>query len=171
MERYFFRKTFHFLQVRVINDRLSSAQVFRLSVAAGIDGSQGPFITLCIPQLKHVQLQIISGVTKPGKRIVIPKQSVIFTGNNERNRHFGVVLVQGLVPSLVIEFIGLVLSQSVERFVIGGFKNLPDRIAPVTFHFNGSKGFSSSRIFLQDHISPLVHKRYFSRDFIDSHHQ
>ncbi len=66
-----------------------------------------------------IEVGIIAHISKFGQRIIIPYDAIIFIGNDKWYRYFGIVLEKRFVFSFVIEIISLVLSQTIESFVIG----------------------------------------------------
>ena len=64
-----------------------------------------------------IQLQIVIGITKTAVAVGIPQDTIVFIGENKRNRHLGIILEQVFVLALHIEHLGLVLSESVESLI------------------------------------------------------
>ena len=108
------------------------------------------------------QLFIILRIAEAHHRITVHEDAVAFIRNDERHRHLRVVLEKLLVLSFVIELISLMLSKAVESLVFRRLKDLPERPAARTLHFNRLKMLSASLLFTQKDIPFGIRKPYFS---------
>ncbi len=66
-----------------------------------------------------VELQVVVGLSPTAERIRIPEDTVVLVGNHEGNAHLGIVLEEVLVLALHVEFLALVLAQTIESLVVG----------------------------------------------------
>ena len=72
--------------------------------------------------------------------IAVPEDAVASGGNHERNRNLGIVLVQFLALSLVVEFLALVLPETVDCLVRRRrVEALCDRVSLGSLHLNGAE--------------------------------
>ena len=79
---------------------------------------------------------IIPGVAPAEERVAVPEYAVILRRNYERYGDLGVVLVEFFVLAFVVPFVGLMLAEAVECFVVGGGECLADGPGSVTVDFD-----------------------------------
>ena len=130
----------------------------RLVVAGWHVGAcQGAFLPFLVEELEDSSdLSVAFGVAPAAEGVAVPEDAVVVGRDYEGHRHFGVVLVEFLVLSLVVEFVALVLSQAVDAFVFGKrLEGLPYGVAFRAFHFNRGE-LPSPFGFGEDQLALLV---------------
>ena len=76
--------------------------------------------TLVVDGEGTMQLLVVVRISPTAIGIAVPQQSVVLVADDERNAHLRVVLVEFLVDAFVVEVLCLMLTESVERLVVGG---------------------------------------------------
>ena len=76
------------------------------------------FFSLLVVKFEStIQLKIVIGITKTAVAVGIPQDTIVFIGENERNRHLSIILEQVFVLALHVELLRLVLTKSVESLI------------------------------------------------------
>ena len=86
------------------------ARILRISAREGTTAT-----VLVVEGKGTMELQVIVGIAPAAVRIGVPEDAIVLGAHHKGDRHFGVILEQFLVASLVVHLFGLMLSQSVER--------------------------------------------------------
>ena len=94
-----------------------------------------PFL---IVKTEHtVQLLVVDGLSEAAEAVGVPKDAIVFVGDDKRYAHLGVVLEKVLVPAFHVQLLRLVLTQAVESLVGRTVKHhLPRKTVALLFaHF------------------------------------
>ena len=86
------------------------ARILRISAREGTTAT-----VLVVEGKGTMELQVIVGIAPATIGIGVPEDAIVLGAHHKGDRHFGVILEQFLVASLVVHLFGLMLSQSVER--------------------------------------------------------
>ena len=106
-----------------------------LSVFCLISSSQRAFNSVLIVQGEYIsKLSIRLRIPPTRKRISVKQDTIALCRDNEGNTYLGVVLVKFLALSLVVEFSGLMLSESIERLVRSRGEPCQDRVSPLSLN-------------------------------------
>ena len=141
----------------------------RLALDGHIGTGQGTFHAVLIVKFEgFAQLAVRRGIAPARQRIGIEKQAITARRNDEGNAHLGVVLEEFFVPPLVVEFAGLVLAETVERFFRIGLEARADRPGLLPFHLDGHEGKTS---FLQERRTVAPEEIHGGRSLVDFHDQ
>ena len=90
-----------------------------LTVLIHISTCQLTFLTIFIIEFEGtVQLEIIFRITPTAIRIRIPEDTIVFIRDDERHTHLGIILEEVFVLTLHVEFLTLMLTETIERLVI-----------------------------------------------------
>ena len=90
-----------------------------LAVLVYISTCQLTFLTILIIEFEGtVQLKIIFRITPTAIRIRIPEDAIVFIRDDERHTHLGIILEEVFVLTLHVEFLTLMLTETIERLVI-----------------------------------------------------
>ena len=65
-----------------------------------------------------VELEIIFRITPTAIRIRIPEDAVVFIRDDERHTHLSIILEEVFVLTLHVEFLTLMLTETIKRLVI-----------------------------------------------------
>ena len=90
-----------------------------LTILIHISTCQLTFLTILIIEFEGtVELEIIFWITPTAIRIRIPEDTVVFIRDDERHTHLGIILEEVFVLTLHVEFLTLMLTETIERLVI-----------------------------------------------------
>ena len=90
-----------------------------LTVLVYISTCQLTFLSILIIEFEGtVQLEIIFRITPTAIRIRIPEDAIVFIRDDERHTHLGIILEEVFVLTLHVEFLTLMLTETIERLVI-----------------------------------------------------
>ena len=90
-----------------------------LTILIHISTCQLTFLTILIIEFEGtVELEIIFRITPTAIRIRIPEDAIVFIRDDERHTHLGIILEEVFVLALHIEFLTLMLTETIERLVI-----------------------------------------------------
>ena len=90
-----------------------------LTILIHISTCQLTFLTILIIEFEGtVELEIIFRITPTAIRIRIPEDTVVFIRDDERHTHLGIILEEVFVLTLHVEFLTLMLTETIERLVI-----------------------------------------------------
>ena len=78
-------------------------------------------------------------ITRAGKRIIVPQNAIIFTGDQKRNSHFGIVLKKSNLLVFIIKNPILVLPEAIPCIIGGRLKGLRNGIIPFAIENHGFK--------------------------------
>ena len=90
-----------------------------LTVLVYISTCQLTFLTILIIEFEGtVELEIIFRITPTAIRIRIPEDAIVFIRDDERHTHLGIILEEVFVLTLHVEFLTLMLTETIKRLVI-----------------------------------------------------
>ena len=90
-----------------------------LTILIHISTCQLTFLSIFIIEFEGtVELEIIFRITPTAIRIRIPENAIVFIRDDERHTHLGIILEEVFVLALHVEFLTLMLSETIERLVI-----------------------------------------------------
>ena len=102
-----------------IIDRVLIAHQFPTH-AVYVGTSKMTFFACTIVELEStIQLQVVVGIAKTTEGIRIPQQTIVLIRQHKWDRDFCIILEQILVFALHVELLALVLTQAIERLIIG----------------------------------------------------
>ena len=124
---------------------------------------QDTFLTVLVVKLEHIpKLLILIRITEAHDGVAVHKDAVTLVGNDERNRNLGVILEKFLILSLIVEFVCLMLSETVECLIFRRFEYLTERISAGSFNLDRLERLSSSILLLKNHISFSISEPYLT---------
>ncbi len=77
-------------------------------------GETALYIVLVVDLESLIELGVFTLVAPTGEGVVVPKDTITLVGYEERNRDLGVVLVELLILSTIVELLGLMLAETVD---------------------------------------------------------
>ena len=90
-----------------------------LTILIHISTCQLAFLSILIIEFEStVELEIIFRITPTAIRIRIPEDAIVFIRDDERHTHLGIILEEVFVLTLHVEFLTLMLTETIERLVI-----------------------------------------------------
>ncbi len=107
-------------------------------------------------------------ITHFGKRIIVPKDAIIFIGDKEWNRHFCVVLEEGNLLPAVIQNPILVLAEPIPGITGSCLKRLRKIVITFTVKYGGLKTASCNWFFIYYFFAICIPKRNHSCFEIDN---
>ena len=132
-----------------------------------ISTGDGTFLAFLIIKLEHfAQLLVVIRITKTSQRIAIPQEAIALVGHDEWHGYLGIVLEKFLVLTFIIEFIRLMLTQSIESLIRRRFEYLTHGVLLLAFHFYRGKRLASPLVFRQDDIALQVGKFHLTRGLV-----
>ena len=106
-----------------------------IALRRNVAGSQAAFPAVGAIYLElFAELPVWFRVAPAAEGIVVHKDSVVPVADYERNRNLGIVLIQFLVASLMVEFERLLLPKAIEGFPVRGVEHQPGGISILAFH-------------------------------------
>ena len=100
----------------VIEGVLVTNQAFSILVRIG--SRQMSFPTLSVVDLEStVQLQVVVRIAPTAIAVTVPQESIVLIGQHKRHTHLGVILEQVLVQPLHVQFLRLMLSETIESLI------------------------------------------------------
>ena len=102
-----------------IVDRVLVAHQF-LALAVDVGTCQMTFAALTVVELEGtVQLQVLVGLAEAAVAVAVPQDAVVLVREHKGDTDLGVILEQVLVLAFHVELLRLMLSETVERLVLG----------------------------------------------------
>ena len=112
-------------------------------VSAGrmVGSRQRAFHTVLVIELEHVaQVLIRLGVAPTAPGVGVEQKAVALGRDDERDADLGIVLVELLIESLVVEFARLLLAEAVEGLVRGRVEHDASRVSFLALDLDGCEG-------------------------------
>ena len=89
-----------------------------LAILVRIGSRQMAFPTLLVIQLEGtVQLLVVIRITPTAIAVTVPQESIVLVGQHERYAHLGIILEQVFVQPLHVQFLRLMLSETIESLI------------------------------------------------------
>ncbi len=84
-----------------------------------VGACQRAFLAILVINLEHLaELAVGLGVAEAAQRIAVPEDAVVVGRHHEGHRHLGIILEKFFVASLVVEFVALMLTESVDALLV-----------------------------------------------------
>ena len=154
-----------------------------LAVLVDIGSREMSLLTRTVIQFEStVQLQVFVRITPAAVAIGVPQQSVVLVREHKGNADLGVILEQVFVLALHIEFLRLVLAQSIESLIVRtveqyaprqavtlGFGHLGHVNADLTVrNTEGLEGLSTLLGLLEQFLTIGIEERDTPRSLVDT---
>ena len=106
-------------QMLEIDLRLAAGH--HLAVGLRVCPGQCAFIAVLVVKPEcFSELFVVVGATETEQRIAVPQHAIVACRHHERHRHFSVVLEQFFAQAFVVEFVALMLAETVEPLAVIG---------------------------------------------------
>ena len=118
------------------------------TVCRHVGACEASFPSLLIIHLEHVRkLAVVVRIAETHHGIAVHQDAISFIGQDERHRHFSIVLKQFFILSFIVEFVRLMLTETVEGLILRRFEHLSERPSARSVHLDRIECLATSLFF------------------------